>query len=425
MNDSDIMTDSSTVRTILGLKPNLWRLAIIVGLAQTSMSLWSWQFTIFLEDTILPWQMGITLSVTMVASLIGYLASGYISDYLGRRRTLILSFIPMIIGLFIFSLFPVWPLILLEIAIVQFGWSFVIIISRAFPADIIASEKAKDPARKFMMVLLPAFAMDGLSPIMGANLLSIGLQPTDLYMIAAILALISLLVSSRFIRESLSDDTIKKARIGPKITFRNLGNNFWFLVAGMFGFTFFFNTALPYWGNLVVGEYAGVDIVTFGYVYSSFSLTSAIMMYFSSNLADRNLKKALLGAVLCNALVMYLFGFFTGIIELVILTIVWSIPVSIWIGAERSLIVEGVNDTMKGRALGTYQFLMTSSGVFASPFGAFLWEFTGSWRTVYIFCGIESFAASGILYLALKNIRQNAPILEEDISKPETQILDT
>jgi MFS family permease len=424
MIDSDVMTESSSTRTILGLKPNLWRLAIIVGLAQTSMSIWSWQFTIFLEGIILPWQMGITLSTAMVASLIGYLTSGYISDYLGRKRTLILAFIPMTIGLYIFSLFPVWPLIPLEVAVVQFGWSFVIIISRAFPADIIASEKAKDPARKFMMVLLPAFAMDGISPIIGANLLSIGLQPTDLYMIAAIVALISLVVSSRFIRESLSDDTIKQAKIGPKITFRNLGNNFWFMVAGMFGFTFFFNTALPYWGNLVVGEYAGVDIVTFGYVYSSFSLTSAIMMYFSSHLADRNLKKALLGAVLSNALVMFLFGVFTGIIELFILTIIWSIPVSIWIGAERSLVVEGVNDTMKGRALGTYQFLMTSAGVFASPLGAFLWEFTGSWRTVYIFCGIESLAASGLLYLALENVRQNVAVLEEDLSKPETQILD-
>ncbi len=424
MNTSDQIIVGNSTRTILGLKPNLWRLALIVGLAQTSMSLWTWQYSIFLENIIQPWQMGITFSTSTVASLAGYMSSGIISDHLGRKRTLMISFIPMIIGLLLFATFPIWPFIPFEVAMVQFGWAFVIIIARTFPADIIAAEKAKDPARKFMMVLLPAFAMDGLSPIIGANLFILGFKPTDLYLIAAFMALVSIIVSYRFIRESMSAEILEKAKIGPKISFRNLGTNFWKLVAGMIGFVFFFNTALPYWGNLVVGEW-GIDVIAFGYVYSTFSLSSAIMMYASNILADRNLKIALFGAILGNVIVISLLGASFGFIALVALTIGWSIPVAIWIGAERSLIVADVDDAMKGRAMGTYQFMMTSTSVIASPFGAFLWDITGSLRTVYLFCGIEGLACLGALYLALNSMKSTQSKDDEDNTTDEDDLSDS
>ena len=44
---------------------------------------------------------------------------------------------------------------------------------------------------------------------------------------------------------------------------------------------------------------------------------------------------------------------------------------------------------MKGRALGTYQFLMSSTRLVGQFIGAVLWEYFGSLRTVY---GISSIA---------------------------------
>ncbi|MDF1539501.1 MAG: hypothetical protein P1Q69_11430, partial [Candidatus Thorarchaeota archaeon] len=89
-----------------GLTNNLWRLALVVGVGQFSVSIWSWQFGIFLETIIEPWQMGLTFTASSIAGLIGVPLSGYVSDFIGRRRTLITAYIPMALGLILLFSFP-------------------------------------------------------------------------------------------------------------------------------------------------------------------------------------------------------------------------------------------------------------------------------------------------------------------------------
>ncbi|MHA1909656.1 MAG: hypothetical protein ACW98Y_20320, partial [Candidatus Thorarchaeota archaeon] len=76
------------------------------------------------------------------------------------------------------------------------------------------------------------------------------------------------------------------------------------------------------------------------------------------------------------------------------------------IGAERTLVVREADQDAQGRALGTYQLLMTSTGLVASPFGAFLWQLTGSLRSVYLFAGFECLVSTIILGLALDSMRE-------------------
>ncbi|MFX0108578.1 MAG: hypothetical protein ACFE7R_09860 [Candidatus Hodarchaeota archaeon] len=399
------VSDTKIAIGFLGLSGTLWRLALVTGIAQFSMSVWVWEFSIYLETFLVPWQIGLTFTVSTLASLIGYISSGTIADFIGRKKTMAVAFLPMITGLIAISLNPAWPFIPFEYGLVQFGWSFLIIMSRAIPADEIAATGGHDAARRFTMVLMPAFLLDGLSPILGATMISLGFVARDLHLLGSIGAIIAFISTLIFVRESLQREIIDRAKTGPLISFRRLGNNFWKLVVGMISFTFFFNAALPYWGNLVVGEW-GVSETHFGYAWSAFSLTTVLLMYTASGLADRNIKGSLLLAVIWNALMILIFSLIGGGLEvLIILNIVWSLPVVLWIGAERALVVADIEQQDKGRALGTYQFLMTSTNVAAQPFGAMLWTITGSLRTGWLISGIGGLLSATILVGALKSMR--------------------
>ena len=60
--DTLAMTTESESSSFLGLSPNLWRLALVLAIGQLSIGLWKWQYSIFLETLIDPWQMGLTFS---------------------------------------------------------------------------------------------------------------------------------------------------------------------------------------------------------------------------------------------------------------------------------------------------------------------------------------------------------------------------
>ncbi|MFW9800832.1 MAG: hypothetical protein ACFFD9_10370, partial [Candidatus Thorarchaeota archaeon] len=123
-----------------------------------------------------------------------------------------------------------------------------------------------------------------------------------------------------------------------------------------------------------------------------------------SGLADRNLKKALTLAIVWNAFMILGFSFSGGLLALIVFNIVWALPVVLWIGAERTLVVADVEEQDKGRALGTYQFMMTSTNLVAAPFGAFLWTTTGSLRSVWVFSGIAGLIAAVVLVVALRSM---------------------
>jgi MFS family permease len=72
-----------------------------------------------------------------------------------------------------------------------------------------------------------------------------------------------------------------------------------------------------------------------------------------------------------------------------------------WIGAERTLIVSGVSNEMKGRALGFYSVLMSSTSLLAAPFGAYVWTTTGSLRVLWVLAGVLGLGFAVLLALAL------------------------
>ncbi|MFX1416132.1 MAG: MFS transporter [Promethearchaeota archaeon] len=401
---SDAIQKRPSSGRFLGLSGNLWRLALVTGIAQFSFSLWGWEFSIFLYSIIELWQIGLIYSTGTFAMLIGYLMAGAVADLVGRKKAMVLSFIPMIVGLISLAFFPFWPLIPIAYGVLQFGWSFVLIITRAVPADEIAADGGKDAARRFTMVLLPAFLVDGLSPMLGAFLLGRGFTPQNLHVIAAAGSVVACLATVIFIQESLSDRVIEKARSGPIISFRQLGPNFWKLAGGMLGFYFFFNAALAYFG-LMVTEGWGISEEIYGYSWSAFSLTSVLLMHTVSGLADRNVKQALLLGVIANGLIIISFSLLSGVPALILLNIMWAMPVVLWIGAERALVINGVGEESKGRALGTYQFVMSSTNLFAAPFGAFLTDVAGGFRQMWTICGLAALGTIVVTAVGVGMIR--------------------
>ena len=213
-------------------------------------------------------------SVGTLLTLGGYLLSGTISDLFGRRATLVFSFIPLCTGLILLYYLPIWPLFLPFYGLIMFGWSFVIIIAKAVPADEI-DENSKDSVRKFGMVLMPAFLVDGLSPLLGAFMLNSGFEQRGFLLLGFIGGIIAAIAAFVVIQESLEDDVKEKARAGPMIAIRGLGKKFWIFTFGMMGFYFFFNAALPFYGNLAVDE-LGIDTATFGLIWSAFSITTSL-----------------------------------------------------------------------------------------------------------------------------------------------------
>jgi MFS family permease len=405
MTVTNIIVDiRQSSRRWLGLSGNLWRLAGVTGVAQFCMSLWSWQFGIFLAGVVEKWQIGLTFSIGTFAMILGYAVSGTVADFIGRKNALTFSFVPMFTGLFCLRFFPVWPLIPIEYGITSFGWAFVIIMSRAMPADEIAQTNGENSARIFNMTLLPAFLVDGISPIIAALLLDAGYVAGDLHLLASIGALVAIVATTRVVKESLGKDLMQKAKSGPIISIRGLGRNFWIFTSGMFGFVFVGNLAFPYLGNLVVGEW-GLSAPTYGFAWAAYSFTSVILMYNVSGLTDRNVRVALIFAIWSTAVIVGLFAISSGVLALIVLNIVWAAPLVIWTGAENSLAVNGVSDEMKGRALGTYQLLMSSTRLFGSFFGAILWDYFGSLRTVFSIASVGGLIIVVGLTYALMSIK--------------------
>ncbi|MHA2262037.1 MAG: MFS transporter [Candidatus Thorarchaeota archaeon] len=395
--------DRLEIREFLGLSPNLWRVALVMGIAQFSVGLWKWQFGIFLETVIAPWQMGLVFSCATFAGLIAAFVSGTIADLIGRKRTMAVGLVPVFIGLLTMSFFPSWPLLLLQYGLIWYGIGTTRIMSGAIPADEIAQD-GRNPARRFMMIMVPHWLVDGVSPLLGAFLMSIGYAPTDLHRIASVASVVACIATLSLIRETLGSDIIEKARAGPIISFRRMGRDFWKMAVGMGGFYFSWAMAVQYLGNLSVDEWM-VDTPFYGITWGAFGLASAILMYSASSLTDRNLKAALLVAVCGNGLVFLSFGIGTGATFLLVLNILWAVPFIIWLGAEKSLVLANVPEEAKGRALGTYSFIMSFLAIFAAMFGAVLWELSGTLRFVYVVAGIGMLCTILVLIPVLRTIK--------------------
>ncbi|MHA2020592.1 MAG: MFS transporter [Candidatus Thorarchaeota archaeon] len=403
VGEDDTTPAKSPTREILGLRPELWRVAVLLGLAQFSVGLWNWQFSVHLDTFLEPWQIGLTYSARPVAMLLGGYLSGMMSDFFGRRKTMAFSLVPISFGLLTLSFYPIWPTIPIQFGLVMFGISSVRLIQRAIPADVIEAERIQDPARKFMMIMVPLWLMDGISPLMGTILLSIGLLPQHLYLIAAIGGGFACIAVILGIKESLAKEIIEKAKQGPRIPIRSLGRNFWMFSGALVCYFFFYSSAISYLGVLCVDEWM-VDITTYGLSWSLFSFTGAVIMYSVSGFADKNVKAALVVAILGNGLSFIGFGLGSGAIWLYVINIIWAFPFMLWLGSVRTIIAYSVPEDLKGRAFGTYDMLAGLTAMFAASFGALLWQMTGSLRFVWILAGSGMILVTFIIAFVLRKI---------------------
>jgi predicted MFS family arabinose efflux permease len=397
------ITLNSQYAGFLGLSPNLWRVAFVLAISQLSISLWSWEFSIFLNDIIEPWQMGLVFSLGTFAALVGSILSGIIADFVGRKWTLATAFIPMFLGLITLSYLPIWPLIPLQYGLVWYGMTTIRIMLPAIPSDEIVSNDMRNPAKKILMMMMPLLFADGIGPLLGGLMLSSGFSSHDLHRIAAFSAIAAFIAASLIVKESLGKAVIEKAKAGPIISFRQLSSDFWKLVVGMVIFYFCWNTTYLYLGVLCVDTW-GVDKVTFGLTRSTFSLTGAIIVYFAGKLAEKNLKLALTAAVAGNCVVFITFGLGSGTPLLFFLYFFWAFPWVLWMGSEKSIIVLSVSEETKGRALGSYQVIMSLMSIAAASFGALLWTTTGSIRFLLIFSGIGMLCSLLLLIPILKSL---------------------
>jgi MFS family permease len=394
----------SVRRSFLGLNSTLWRLALVTGIAQFSVSIWIWNFVIFLEPIIDPWLLGLTLAAGTFTTLFGYPIAGLLADKIGRRRTLVFSFIPQIMGLVLLFIYPVWPVVLVAYGLHSFGWSFVLVISRAMPADEIANETAPKASRKLTMVLMPSFLVDGISPIFAVLLMTVGLGMGTLLLVGALAAGVSMIVSGLLVKESSKFIKNRNQEVKVNAPLTKLGRPFWKFTTVMLGYYMAWGMAIPYLGILCVTEW-GINVEIYGLTWSAFSLTSVSLMYNLSGLTGRNIKAALLVSLSGNGMIMALLGAGSGVLLLFALNILWAAPIVVWISAEAVLSINGVPEEMKGRALGVFQLLISIIGLVAAPLGAIVWTLSGSLRFVWILAGVLSAIFAVLIWKLMRGVR--------------------
>jgi MFS family permease len=403
----------SARRTFLGLNDSLWRVALVAGIAQLSASIWTWQFAISLDSFLSPWQIGIIFAAGTLAGLAGYTISGALADVFGRKKTLLISFIPQLIGLILLYLMPLWPFMIGAYSLQYFGWSFILVISRTIPADEISTIGPTE-TRKITMVLMPGYAVDAASPIIAVLLLQLGLQVHTLLLVGAMAALVAMVLTATFVRDTYDPmATLERENIFDN-PLKELGNPFWKFTLIMFGYYAAYGMAIPYLGILSVNEW-GVSIDTFGFVSSVFSIVTVLMMYTLSGIAGHSAKVGLFLSLIGNSIVMMAIGMGSGVWMLVLLNGIWAAPIIIWTAAEGVLTVNGVPSDMRGTALGLFSSTTSATGLFAAPLGALVWSISGSLRFLWIMSGGLAIGFAVLAWWALKRVKIHR-------AKPKTQL---
>ncbi|MFW9975853.1 MAG: hypothetical protein ACFFDQ_11330 [Candidatus Thorarchaeota archaeon] len=391
-------------RTFLGLNNALWRVAIVAGIAQLSASIWTWHFAITLDSFLIPWQIGIVFAAGTLAGLVGYTLSGALADAIGRKRALVISFIPQIVGLLLLYFIPAWPFIVFSFALQYFGWSFVLVISRTIPADEISTEIGPTATRKITMVLMPAYAVDAASPILAVFLLQIGMQVHALLIVGLIAAATAMFFTAAIVQDTYDPIVIHEEENLADDSARELGRHFWKFTAAMMGYYSVWGMAIPYLGILSVNEW-GVSLDIYGLVTSVFSIVTVLVMYTLSGMAGRKTKMGLFVSLIVNSVVMVAIGIGSGLWLLIILNGFWAAPLIVWTATEGVLVVNGVPARMKGTALGVFSSMTSATGLFAAPLGAFIWSISGSLRFLWVLSGGLAVGFAILAWWALKRVK--------------------
>jgi len=394
----------STRRTFLGLNNSLWRVALVAGIAQLSVSIWTWQFSISLDSFLFPWQIGIIFAAGALAGLAGYTMSGTLADAIGRKNALLISFIPQLVGLFLLYLIPVWPFIVVAYSLQYFGWSFVVVISRTIPADEISADTSPAATRKITMVLMPAYAVDAMSPIIAIFLLQAEMQMHILLLVGLVAAFAAMILTAVFVQDTYNP----MITYGQGDTFENplkeIGNPFWKFTLAMVGYYAAYGMAIPYLGILSVNDW-GVSLDFFALSSSVFSIVTVLVMYSLSGIAGRSTKMGLVLSLIANSIIMIAIGLGSGAWLLILLNGFWAGPVIVWTATEGMLVVNGVPPDMKATALGLFSSTTSATGLVSAPLGAFVWTISGSLRFLWILSGVLAVMFAILTWFALKKVK--------------------
>ncbi|MFW9926640.1 MAG: MFS transporter, partial [Candidatus Thorarchaeota archaeon] len=315
--------------TFLGLNRFLWRVALVAGIAQLSASIWTWQFAISLESFLIPWQIGVVFAAGTLAGLCGYTLSGALADSFGRKRALVISFIPQLVGLLLLYLYPIWPFIIVAFSLQYFGWSFVLVISRTIPADEISTDINPTATRKITMVLLPTYIVDAVSPIIAVLLMQSGFQTNSLLLVGVAAAGIAMALSAIYVHENYDPIVRNSEERVVQNPFKDLGKSFWKFTVAMLGYYTAWGMAIPYLGILSINEW-GISLDFYGLISSVFSIVTVLLMYSLSGIAGRQTRLGLFLSLIVNSIIMVAIGIGSGIWFLLILNIVWAAPILVW-----------------------------------------------------------------------------------------------
>jgi len=404
-SEEAILSSGLSVRhTFLGLNNALWRVALVAGIAQLSASIWTWQFAISLETFLIPWQIGLVFAAGTIAGILGYTVSGALADIIGRKRSLVISFIPQTIGLLLLYVVPAWPFVVGAFALQYFGWSFVLVITRAIPADEISRDTGPAATRKMTMILMPAFAVDAVSPLIAVLLFQIGMQTHSLLLIGIIAALAAMVFSATQVHDTYPSQTLHEAEENSNNPLKALGNPFWKFTVAMLGYYIAWGMAIPYLGILNVNEW-GVSLDLYGVVSSVFSLSTVIVMYTLSGVAGHRAKTSLFVSLVANSVIMIAMGLGSQIWLLFILNAFWAAPIVVWIATEGVLVVNGIPAHMRGTAVGLFQSTTSATGLLAAPLGAFVWTISGSLRFLWVFSGVLAVFFVFMAWWTLKSVK--------------------
>ena len=390
--------------SFLGLNSLLWRIALVAGIAQLSASIWTWQFAISLESFLIPWQIGVVFAAGTLAGLGGYTLSGALADVVGRKKALVFSFIPQVIGLLLLYLFPIWPFIIVAFSLQYFGWSFVLVITRTIPADEITPDINPTSTRKITMVLLPAYIVDAVSPILAVLLLQSGFQINSLLLVGVVAASIAMLFSAIYVKDNYTPIERKGNEKPTRNPIKELGNSFWKFTIAMLGYYTAWGMAIPYLGILSVNEW-GISLDLYGIISSVFSIVTVLLMYNLSGIAGRKTRAGLFVSLIANSLIMVAIGIGSGIWFLFLLNIIWAAPILVWTASEGVLMVNGVPQNMKGTAIGMFSSTTSATGLFAAPLGAIVWSISGSLRFLWILSGALAIGFAVLAWFALKRVK--------------------
>src|SRR3989344_1047502 len=301
------------------------------------------------------------------------LLGGWASDRKGKRMPFVfLGYFISIIFRFLLSVANSWQAIIGFVGLERLGKS------RDAPRDAIIAVSTKKRGRGFGLHQ----AMDTMGGIIGTIIvfLLFWIYATDFKLIILIAAGISALslVPLFFVKEPVS----KKSKVNLFKGIKNLNKRlkYFIFVASVFTIA---NFGLYMFLLLRARDITGSIIYALA-IYLLFNIVWASLSIPFGNLSDKiGRKSVLMVGYLLLVVVGLGFAYFSGVISLIILFILYGLVYAITQSNQRAL-VSDLSGNMKGTAIGFYQAVVGVVNILAGVAAGILWDINFSIMFVYI-----------------------------------------